>query len=198
MDKKERIVRAALDSFLERGIQKTTIAHIVQGADIAQGTFYLYFPSKMALMPAIAEVMADKLLTTMKQSVDEDLPISEQLVQIIDAIFEVNETYHEVQALIYAGLASTEHLKKWESVYEPIYAYLRNWLWKAKVLKAVRPTVIEEDVSKLMIGLIESAAEQVYLYDEHKEEGARRQKRAVYELLQHALELQEEKEGYNG
>ena len=71
MGKKKLIVSAAIDSFLEKGIHKTTISDIVREAGIAQGTFYLYFTSKWALMPAIAEVMAGKILQTMKESVDE-------------------------------------------------------------------------------------------------------------------------------
>ena len=51
----------------------------------------------------------------------------------------------------------------------------------------MRQGVKPEAVSKLMIGLIESAAEQIYLYDSDAEAHAEAQQQEVYELLQHAL-----------
>ncbi len=49
-----------------------------------------------------------------------------KLEQIVEAIFSVTEEYREVLALIYTGLASTEHLKQWESVYEPFYSWMES------------------------------------------------------------------------
>ena len=188
MGKKKLIVSAAIDSFLEKGIHKTTISDIVREAGIAQGTFYLYFTSKWALMPAIAEVMAGKILQTMKESVDEQASYDTQLKQMIAAVFEVNRVYHEVQAIVYAGVASTEHIKEWETVYAPIYDYVSSWLTEAKEEGEVRDDIQPEKISKLMIGLIEAAAEQIYLYDTDKEAEAIVQQEEVYQFLQHALQ----------
>ncbi len=58
--KKGRIIHAAIDIFSEKGIDQTKVSDIVKKAGIAQGTFYLYFPSKLAVMPSIAEVMVEK------------------------------------------------------------------------------------------------------------------------------------------
>ncbi len=49
-----------LKCFRKKGVEKTKISDIVKLAGIAQGTFYLYFPSKLSVMPAIAEVMVEK------------------------------------------------------------------------------------------------------------------------------------------
>ena len=43
-------------------------------AGIAQGTFYLYFPSKLSVMPAIAEVMVEKMILAVKEKVQNDAP----------------------------------------------------------------------------------------------------------------------------
>ena len=45
-------------------------------AGIAQGTFYLYFPSKLSVMPAIAEVMVEKMILAVKEKVQNDAPFS--------------------------------------------------------------------------------------------------------------------------
>ncbi|WP_438824657.1 TetR/AcrR family transcriptional regulator, partial [Bacillus sp. JJ1521] len=78
MDKRERIIQAAIDVFSDKGIEKATVSEIVKKAGIAQGTFYLYFTSKLAVMPAIAEVMVHKILDGIKSEVN-DSPIRQQL-----------------------------------------------------------------------------------------------------------------------
>lgn len=80
-------------------------------AGIAQGTFYLYFPSKLSVMPAIAEVMVEKMILAVKEKVQNDASFSSKVEQVIDAVFNFIAEYREIQALMYAGLASTEHIK---------------------------------------------------------------------------------------
>ncbi|HEX6594672.1 MAG TPA: TetR family transcriptional regulator [Bacillota bacterium] len=189
--KKEKIVRAAIQVFKEKGIEKTKISDIVQVAGVAQGTFYLYFPSKLSVMPSIAEVMVEKIIEEVDQTVQDDAPFSTKLEQMVDAIFKINHDYHEVQALIYAGLASTEHIKKWETVYEPFYHWVSELLNDAKEKGTIRETINVKPTSKLLIGLIESAAEQVYLYDTNKEDQAKVQKSEVNAFLKNALGVQD-------
>lgn len=45
-DTKNRLVAAAIDIIYEIGFQKTRVSDIVKTAQVAQGTFYLYFKSK--------------------------------------------------------------------------------------------------------------------------------------------------------
>lgn len=187
MNKKENIVRAAMTAFQENGIEKTKISDIVKLAGIAQGTFYLYFPSKLSVMPAIAEVMVEKMMEQVKASVQTSAPFPEQLEQFVAAVFQITNEYREIHALIYAGLASTEHIREWETVYEPFYYWVSEFLKAGKASGAVRDSLHVKNSSKLVIGLIESAAEQVYLYDQTEEDQAAAQKSEVLDFLIHAL-----------
>lgn len=187
MDKRERIVQAAIEVFQEKGIEKTKISDIVKLANIAQGTFYLYFPSKLSVMPAIAEVMVVKTIAAVKENVNEDDPFSVQLVQVVDAVFRITSEYREILALIYAGLASTEHLKEWETVYEPFYVWISEFLRQAQETGTIRSSINVKRTSKLFIGLVESAAEQIYLYDSKQDDQAAIQKEEVIDFLQYGL-----------
>jgi len=187
LNKKDNIIRAAVKIFSEKGIEKTKISDIVKEAGVAQGTFYLYFPSKLSLMPAIAEIMVQKTLTIIKGNVQEDVSFSTKIEQIIGSIFMVTRDYNELQALIYAGLASTEHLKEWEAVYDPFYVWVSDLLREAKSEGVIRETIHVERTAKIMIGLIESAAEQIYLYDSDKDDQARIQKIEVNQFVKYAL-----------
>lgn len=191
MDKKEKIVIAALEAFQKNGIENTKISDIVKLAGVAQGTYYLYFPSKLSVMPAIAEKMVEKLKNTIESSVQTEAPFTKKLEQMVDAIFNIMRDYREVHALIYAGLASTEHIREWEMVYEPVYKWVNDLLNEAKEAQKVRNSIDLKHTSKIIIGLIESAAEQVYLYDINKENIAMKQKQEVLDFLHHALEVKE-------
>ena len=113
MGKRDAIIQSSINLFKKNGIEQTKISDIVKDANIAQGTFYLYFPSKLSLMPAIAEEMVKITMKRIKSDVQNDRPIEIKLEQIVDSIFAINKEYSEVQAIIYSGLASTEHLKEW-------------------------------------------------------------------------------------
>ncbi|MEY8350120.1 TetR family transcriptional regulator [Bacillus cereus] len=191
MNKKEKIVYAAMEVFQEKGVEKTKISDIVKLAGIAQGTFYLYFPSKLSVMPAIAEVMVEKMICAVKEKVQNGESFSQKMKQIIDAVFDFIEQYREIQALMYAGLASSEHIKEWEAVYEPLYMWLSQFLSEAKELGVIRNSIHVERTAKLCIALIESAAEQVYLYDHKQDDQVNLQKAEVLDFLTHALGIRE-------
>ncbi|MGE7920543.1 TetR family transcriptional regulator [Viridibacillus sp. NPDC093762] len=189
MSKQEKIILAAIDVFREKGVEKTKVSDIVKSAGIAQGTFYLYFPSKLSVMPAIATVMVEKIMSEVNLRFQENAPIEGQLEQIVDAVFYLTKEYRDVFALVYAGITQTEHLKEWETIYAPFYEWMNNFLKQAQNAGDMRDSLNTERSSKLIIGLIESAAEQIYLYDDFDEENATLQKQELLDFLHHALGL---------
>ena len=48
--KKEGLLEAAYQLFLEKGVNKTSVDEIVKKANVAKGTFYLYFHDKTQLL----------------------------------------------------------------------------------------------------------------------------------------------------
>ncbi|WP_040758375.1 TetR family transcriptional regulator [Sporosarcina newyorkensis] len=189
MGEKTAIIHSAIEVFQEQGIEKTKISDIVKRAGIAQGTFYLYFPSKLSLMPAIAEEMVAKTMDIVQRTVDDRAAYSKQFEQMVDAIYEVNREYYEIMAVIYSGLASTEHIREWESIYAPFYEWISEKLEAAREEGAIRQSIKPERTAKVIIGLIESTAEQVFLYAHRDESEADRQKEEVLDFLSHALQF---------
>ena len=45
-EKKQNLMASAYDLFMEKGFVKTTVDEIVRRANVAKGTFYLYFKDK--------------------------------------------------------------------------------------------------------------------------------------------------------
>jgi len=189
MSKEEKIIQAAIEVFREKGIEKTKVSDIVKAAGIAQGTFYLYFPSRLSVMPAIAKVMVEKIIAAIKEGISLQEPFAKQLEKVVDIVFSLTEDYRDVFALIYAGITQTEHMKEWENIYAPYYEWMNNFLYEAQQQGIIRPSLNTTRSSKLIIGLVESAAEQIYLYDDSEEETIRMQKLELLDFLHHALGL---------
>jgi len=189
MSKEEKIIQAAIEVFREKGIEKTKVSDIVKAAGIAQGTFYLYFPSRLSVMPAIAKVMVEKIIAAIKEGISIQEPFPKQLEKVVDIVFSLTEDYRDVFALIYAGITQTEHMKEWENIYAPYYEWMNNFLYEAQQQGIIRPSLNTTRSSKLIIGLVESAAEQIYLYDDSEEESIRLQKLELLDFLHHALGL---------
>ncbi|WP_088051523.1 TetR family transcriptional regulator [Virgibacillus dakarensis] len=190
-NKKELIIQSAIDVFREKGIEKAKVSDIVKGAGIAQGTFYLYFSSKLAVMPSIAEVMVEKTLDRIKEKMSGEFSFSDQLEKVIDVVFDLTSEYREVFALIYSGLAATDYLKEWETIYAPYYAWMSEFLDNAKKAGTIRETLHPERTAELLIGLIESVAEQSYLYSEVDLKTVDTKKQEVLKFAGFALGLED-------
>jgi AcrR family transcriptional regulator len=58
---RERIMEAAMERFVRQGFSDTTVDQIAEDADVAQKTFFNYFPTKMDLFLQLAEERIDEL-----------------------------------------------------------------------------------------------------------------------------------------
>src|SRR5207248_6959006 len=58
---RERLFRAALQLFAQKGFLETTVEDITEAADVGKGTFFNYFPSKYHILIAFGEMQLGKL-----------------------------------------------------------------------------------------------------------------------------------------
>ena len=64
---RERILDTALELFESRGYEETTVGEIAERADIAYGTFFNHFPTKLDLL----QELADRSLRVLFEDVEE-------------------------------------------------------------------------------------------------------------------------------
>lgn len=64
------LMDAAERLFIDKGIATTSIDDIAAGAQVAKGTFYLYFPSKEALLGALQQRFVDNFCGRMQAAMD--------------------------------------------------------------------------------------------------------------------------------
>jgi AcrR family transcriptional regulator len=76
--------------FFERGFDETTVSDIVKAVNIAQGTFYCYFKSKMEVLQAVAEKSVAQYISEVRQIVDRpDGDAAKQFADIVNLTFRM-------------------------------------------------------------------------------------------------------------
>src|ERR1700682_5745951 len=58
---REKLFRAALKLFGEKGLAETTVEDITNAADVGKGTFFNYFPSKEHILIAFSDTQLGKM-----------------------------------------------------------------------------------------------------------------------------------------
>jgi AcrR family transcriptional regulator len=100
---RERIVRAALRLFSERGVSATTIEDITNAADVGKGTFFNYFPSKEDILAHLCQLQMGRIREFVAQAARSSESMERVLYQLA---MLVTEEFREGPALIQSILAS--------------------------------------------------------------------------------------------
>jgi AcrR family transcriptional regulator len=79
---KERIIRAALETFGTHGIKKTSVSDIAQKAGVTPVTIYNHFSSKEGLVLAAVEYFLTSTAADIRRIMEGDTPYSEKIGQI--------------------------------------------------------------------------------------------------------------------
>ncbi|MDV2883633.1 TetR/AcrR family transcriptional regulator [Alkalihalophilus pseudofirmus] len=97
--KKHQILGAALDLFMEYGIQKVSISEIAKKANVSQVTIYNYFESKHKLIHEVFIYYVDQASAQFEQTVFSDIPFPEKIKKLIfnkkEVAKQINEEFYQ-------------------------------------------------------------------------------------------------------
>ncbi|WP_425538070.1 TetR/AcrR family transcriptional regulator [Microaceticoccus formicicus] len=144
--KKESILLAATDLFLQRGISDVSIVEIAASAKVSQVSIYNYFGDKNNLAKQVFIHYINRIVSEYDELLDSNLPFSEKLEQIMlkkqSAILSMTESNFGEQALkdqtlrdIYAEASSIQAT----SIY-------KKFIQVGKEAGAIDPTISNEAI----------------------------------------------------
>lgn len=90
-DKETRLLKTAFDLFTEKGIKDTSIQEIVDKANVAKGTFYLYFKDKYEIRDILIAKKSEKLFKDALEELRRNYisNLSDQVIFIVNYV--INE-----------------------------------------------------------------------------------------------------------
>ncbi|TYP70663.1 TetR family transcriptional regulator [Paenibacillus methanolicus] len=162
-DKYNAILQAAIEIISEKGLYSTSISDIVKKAGVAQGTFYLYFRSKNALIPAIAQNLISITLEKSREKTKGRANFMEFLQTFIDEIYNITDEYKDVIVLVYSGLAIDHSMEIWETIYKPYYEWFEDELKRAIVSGEIIGELNVGWTAKMIVNMVENAAERFFI-----------------------------------
>ncbi|NMI05873.1 TetR/AcrR family transcriptional regulator [Paenibacillus sp. SZ31] len=86
-ERRDQIIRIAMERFATQGYHQTKISDIVREAGVAQGTFYWHFKSKEAIASEIVLTGKEKLLEAIGQGYRKDAGSIEDMVKASERLF---------------------------------------------------------------------------------------------------------------
>lgn len=89
-DKKQRLLDTAFTLFTEKGIKDTSIQEIVDNANVAKGTFYLYFKDKYELQDILITNKSEKLFNDALKALRKNYiqNFSDQIIFIVNYVID--------------------------------------------------------------------------------------------------------------
>lgn len=89
-DKENRILNTAYKLFTEKGIKDTSVQDIVDNANVAKGTFYLYFKNKYELQDILIAKKSRKLFSEALENLRKTYitNFSDQIIYVINYVID--------------------------------------------------------------------------------------------------------------
>jgi AcrR family transcriptional regulator len=126
--RREQLLAAAREVLAENGYERTTVSSIASRANVAQGTFYLYFPSKEALPGALALELSRALGAATAKVNEEDLPLDDAIPALQEAVRGAAEEFADVLPVANRGFELAEDFDEWLTLTEPWRVHLEAFL----------------------------------------------------------------------
>lgn len=104
--RKEQILNAARKVLNEKGYDSATVSDIVKEAGVAQGTFYLYFSSKIEAVMELGQQLMHEVAQRVAVRVTPEMSFEEQLRMLISTGFEVAHENADLCRLLHVGAES--------------------------------------------------------------------------------------------
>ena len=180
-----QLLRAARKVFRAKGYDGASVSEIVREAGVAQGTFYLYFPSKrdaaVSLRDGLMETMAKAATTAVKSHTS----FEDRLQSLIAAGFKVARRNADLFRLAFIGADETHSELHSESPEHGSILRATTDLFRDAVGAGEMEAMDPEIAARLATGLLQHAMIEAFVFGEGEESD--RLEQGVSALLLNAL-----------
>jgi AcrR family transcriptional regulator len=152
---KEKILKAALKVFSEKGYHATNVDEIVEKSETSKGGFYFHFPSKKELFLTLVDEMTGILFSKVEKEVRQSDDVVEQIEKALWKGIHVFTKYRSLAKFLLVeavGSGSVFEAKRF-AIYTRFAQLIRELLNKAVSQKRIEP-IDTEVVSWVWVGAV--------------------------------------------
>ncbi|MBZ0232567.1 MAG: TetR family transcriptional regulator [Deltaproteobacteria bacterium] len=161
-DKREAILQAALELFVERGFHGTAVPEVAERAGVGAGTIYRYFASKEALVNELYQQQKSRLLARILR----DFPVAASAREQFGTLWRRMAAYAKEEPLGFAFLELHNHQSYLDAdskaLEERITQFGLGFIAQAQArgdIRAVDPMLLVGIVMGAFIGLVRRSTE---------------------------------------
>ena len=159
-DKRERILRAAVKVFARKGFYATRVSEIAKAAGVADGTIYLYFENKDAVLVSIFEDRITKLLVVLREAVASESTFEARLRRVIELQLGLLEGQRDLAEVVTVNLRQSSRLLKQYAL--PLFSQyidvIAGVVRDGQAAGVVRPDVSPRVVARAVWGALDALA----------------------------------------
>lgn len=184
--RREQILKAARKVLDEKGYESTTVSDIVKEAGVAQGTFYLYFPSKKDVVIELGQQVMQELVRRLMAAYDANMSFEEHLMMLVRNGFQVASENPDLCKLLHVGAESVgkEIKERMRVENHPLVAGMVAMFRQA--VETGEMITIDPDIAvRLLMTMMSSAMYEAHAYG--NEDDAKRIGEAMEKLVVNAF-----------
>jgi AcrR family transcriptional regulator len=103
VETREKLYRTAMDLFAAHGFFQTTTEEITEAADVGQGTFFNYFPTKSHVLILLSERQIEKVRAALEQAETGSVPIHDLIRKLVhNLVMELGRSQPLARSLLAA------------------------------------------------------------------------------------------------
>lgn len=163
-DRRADLLHAARAVLAEKGLEAATVSEIVARAGVAQGTFYLYFPSKTAVIPALNQELNERMLEAVSLATAQAASAAETVRAGVTSAFQELERYRDVLHVIHSPVGIALTVRDWEAQFGPFRALVVEVIRRWQAAREIDSSIDPDITARLIIGLINHAADECYIF----------------------------------
>ena len=145
---RQRIIDAAREVFLARGVSRSTLEHIATQAEVTRGAVYWHFKNKTEIFHAIRDrvflPLIDRMDDTLATESNED-PLTQIENSLCDTIHELNENI-EMRQIYEIMMIKCEYVDEFATVLQQILGNCSN------ITEKIQKAYERAEVQKLLAG----------------------------------------------
>ncbi|MGH2800611.1 MAG: TetR/AcrR family transcriptional regulator [Thermoleophilaceae bacterium] len=180
---RQALLDAAEHVFGELGYHQAGIVEITQRADVALGTFYVYFPDKRAIFRDLVRTLNEQLRATIRERIRQLDDRLEQEVAGFETFFDFVRAHGDLYRVIRQAETVDEDVYRWH--YRTLAEGYVRGLRRAQTAGQIRRDLDPETLAFALMGIAEALGMRYVLWEGRLPPAAAR--RTIRSFLEGAL-----------